>query len=122
MVETDKKSLELVVSADAADVRQVLEDALTAGQRRAVRVRPSTPSPFAPTARHDAELAWAAVSFVGSALAGGVIYDLARAALVKAFGARRVKAKPAKAKAKRPAKAGRKIARPAKARKRVKRR
>lgn len=122
MAVASKDAPGLVVSAPAEDVRQVLGVALTGTQRRSVRIVPSKASPFAAAARRDAELVRVVVEFIGSAIGGGVIYDLARAALVKAFGAGRVKAESSKPKTKRPAKARRKAARPTKKGKRSKRR
>lgn len=73
------------VKAAPSQVKQALNDGLTADELRMLTIGQPKRDPFAPTAHRDIPELQTVVEFAALAIAGGVVHDGAKAALRKAI-------------------------------------
>lgn len=81
----------IVIEAGREAVERLLDKVLTPEQRREVTVvaAAAEPDPLSPPQRGEG-VALVLLQFAASAIAGGVLYDLVKVAVVKSYGAARV--------------------------------
>lgn len=81
-----------IIGVQAATIDELLSQTLSPEQRAEVFLRPEQPDAFAPPERGAEVTPQMVIEFTAAAIAGGMIYDLVKAAALATFGRLKVKA------------------------------